>query len=136
MEDMFMANNQNANDPYRAGLADGHRATPPRHFDDELQPAPLLEEAPARGNRAAVYTLGIVILLGVVFYGLNTNNTTTTAVQNAPVTQDTAKKAPAPTNNVADTSTERPPLPPGVRDVTPRNNDAPGVTTGAAPSRL
>ena len=130
-----MANSPNPNDPYRASVSEQHRATPPRHFDAELQPAPPLEEAPARGSRVAVYTLGVVILLGVVFYGLNTSNTTTTAVQNAPVTQDTAKKAPAPTNNVADTSTEKPPLPPGVRDVTPRNNDAPGVTTGAAPSR-
>ena len=129
-----MANIPNSSDPYRPhpiedDLAAAHR------FDSELEPAPPLAGGPRSGSRVAVYTLGIAILLGVVFYGLNSNNTTTTAVQNAPVTQDTAQKAPAPTKNMADSNADKPPLPPGVRDVTPRNNDAPGVTTGAAPSR-
>ena len=129
-----MANIPNPNDTYRPNPLDDEHAQP-RRFDNELQPDPQLAEGPASGSRVAVYTLGAVILLGVVFYGLNNSSTTTTAVQNAPVTQDTAKKAPAPTNNIADSSTEKTPLPPGVRDVTPRNNDAPGVTTGAAPAR-
>lgn len=134
MEDIRMANIPNPNDPYRPNPMDDELAQP-RRFDNELQPDPQLAEGPANGSRVAVYTLGAVILLGVVFYGLNTNKTTTTAVQNAPATQDTAKKAPAPTNNIADNNASTPPVPPGVRDVTPRNNDAPGVTTGAAPAR-
>ena len=129
-----MANIPNSNDPYRPDpVADD--LDRPRRFDSELQADPELAEGPASGSRVAVYTLGIAILLGVVFYGLNSNNTTTTATSTAPVTQDSAQKAPAPTNNIADSNADRPPLPPGVRDVTPRNNDAPGVTTGAAPAR-
>ncbi|MDB5619570.1 hypothetical protein [Tardiphaga sp.] len=129
-----MANIPNANDPYRPKLIDEDFSTP-RRFDKELQADPELSEGPASGSRIAAYTLGIAILLGVVFYGLNNNNTTSTATSTTPATSDTAQKAPAPTNNIANSDTARPPLPPGVRDVTPRNNDAYGVTTGAAPAR-
>ena len=62
-------------------------------------------------------------MLGAVFYGLN-NTSMTNQASNAPATQ-TAQQAPS-TNPAA---------PPAVRDVTPRNNTEPGVTTGAAPSR-
>ncbi len=128
-----MANIPDSNDPYRpTPVEDDPRS--PRRFDSELQADPELAEGPAGGGRIAAYTLGAAILLGIVFYGLN-QNSMTTATSTAPVTQDTVQKAPAPTNNIADSDSSKPPLPPGVRDVTPRNNDAPGVTTGAAPSR-
>ncbi len=133
-----MANPLNPNDPYRP-LPDDDVRTPAR-LDSELQPDPELAEGPANGGRVAIFALGIAVLLGVVFYGLNNGNmnpadSSKTATQSAPVTQDTAQKAPAPTNNIADSNT-KPPVAPGVRDVTPGNtNSQPGMTTGAAPAR-
>jgi hypothetical protein len=67
-----------------------------------------------------------------VFYGLNNSSinpgsTGTTTAQNA-----APPKAKPPTNTADQT---KPPVPPGVRDVTPQNNSQPGVTTGAAPAR-
>ena len=131
-----MANIPNPNDPYRPNPADDIRN--PARLDNELQADPELAEGPASGSRMAIYALGIVVLLGAVFYGLNNTSmnpgdATKTASQSAPATQDNTPKAPAPTNNVAD-SYSKPPVAPGVRDVTPTNNQ-PGVTTGAAPAR-
>jgi len=131
-----MANIPNPNDPYRPNPADDIRNPAP--FDNELQADPELTEGPASGSRMAVYALGIVVVLGAVFYGLNNTSTnpgeaTKTASQSTPMTQDSAPKAPAPTNNIAD-SNSKPPVAPGVRDVTPTNNQ-PGVTTGSAPAR-
>jgi len=60
-------------------------------------------------------------VLGAVFYGLN----------NTSVNQATTE----PTAKTAQTQPANPAAPPGMRDVTPRNNTAPGVTTGAAPSQ-
>lgn len=137
-----MANIPNSNDPYRPDpLADNGLHNDPRdpaRLDNELQADPELAEGPAGGGRIAVYAVAIVALLGVVFYGLNSgmtpNNDARTASQSSsPPTQDTALKAPAPTNNIAD-SNSRPPVAPGVRDVTPTNTE-PGVTTGSAPAR-
>jgi hypothetical protein len=131
-----MANIPNPNDPYRPNPADDFRNAAP--LDNELQADPELAEGPASGSRMAVYALGIVVVLGAVFYGLNNTSmnpgeATKTASQSAPMTQDSAPKAPAPTNNIAD-SNSKPPVAPGVRDVTPTNTQ-PGVTTGAAPAR-
>lgn len=130
-----MANIPNPNDPYRPNPADDDLRNPTR-LDKEWQADPELAEGPASGGRVAVYALGIAVLLGAVFYGLNNTSTapgdaTKTASQSAPITQD---KAPNPTNNMAD-SNSKPPVAPGVRDVTPTNNSQPGVTTGAAPAR-
>ena len=134
-----MANQLDPNDPYRP-LPDDDIRNPAR-LNNELRPDPELAEGPANGGRVAMFALGIAVLLGVVFYGLNNGNmnpadVSKTATQSPPVTQDTAQKAPAPTNNIADSNT-KPPVAPGVRDVTPGNsaNTAPGVTTGAAPAR-
>ena len=123
------SNDPNRPDPVNDDLRDQHR------IDNEMQADPEPTEPPARGSRVAVYTLGAVVLLGIAFYGMNQNATTTTATSTAPVTQDSARKAPAPTSNTADSNASKPAVPPGVRDVTPRNSDAPGVTTGAAPAR-
>jgi hypothetical protein len=57
-----------------------------------------------------------------VFYGLN--NTTINQAGTTPPAQ-TAQTQP----------TSPPAAPPGMRDVTPRSNDQPGMTTGAAPAR-
>ncbi|MDB5631152.1 MAG: hypothetical protein JWR49_7 [Tardiphaga sp.] len=136
-----MANIPNPNDPYRPFPADEDVRAPLR-LDNELQPDPELAEGRAGNGRIAMLALGIAVLLGVVFFGLNNGtmnpaDATKTATQTAPVTQGTAQKAPAPTNNIADSDSSRPAVPPGVRDVTPYNNsnNQPGTTTGAAPAR-
>jgi hypothetical protein len=63
--------------------------------------------------------VAIAVILGAVFYGLN----------NSPVHQ-------AGTSSTAqNTAQDSPPIaPPGMRDVTPRSNIQPGMTTGAAPA--
>lgn len=108
-------------DPYFSG---GDRAP----FDSELQIDPELPEGPASGGRIAAFAVAIALVLGAVFYGLNTSSmnpagTGSTASQTTPsqINQDSAL------NTV-------PPVQPGVRDVTPRHNMEPG-TTGAAPAR-
>lgn len=131
-----MANIPNPNDPYRTNPVDDDMRNPTR-LDGELQADPELTEGPASGSRIAVYGIGILAVLGVVFYGLNNMapSDTTKSASQAPVTQqDGTTRAPSPTNNIADSSS-KPPVAPGIRDVTPSNNDQPGVTTGMAPAR-
>ena len=118
-----MAYERNPNDPYQRDLAenDARRAA---QLDQELQPDPELAEGPANNGRVAIFAVAIAIVLGVVFYGLNNsaNETNTASAPPAPATQNTAQ------NNAS-----KPPVAPGVRDVTPTNTQ-PGVTTGAAPA--
>jgi hypothetical protein len=90
-------------------------------LDDELQPDPELAEGPASGTRVALYAVAAVVILGAVFYGLNSSDTSDTTAQTTP------------TANTADSGTLPPP--PGIRDVTPRSNTQPGMTTGAAPAQ-
>src|SRR5215475_8015381 len=117
-----MANQRIPNDPYdpyRSGLSDD--VGRPSRFDTELQADPELDEGPASSGKIALFALGIALVLGAVFYGLN--NTSVHEAQTAPPTQ-TAQTAPA-----------NPAAPPGMRDVTPGPNTSPGTTTGAAPNR-
>jgi hypothetical protein len=116
-----MANQRIPNDPYdpyRSGLSD--EVGRPSRFDTELQADPELDEGPASSGKIALFALGIALVLGAVFYGLN--NTSVHEAQTAPPAQ-TAQTQPA-----------NPAAPPGMRDVTPRANTSPGTTTGAAPS--
>ena len=110
-----MAHQPNPNDPY---LTDDDISRPAR-LDNELQPDPELAEAPAGSGRIAMLAVAIAVILGAVFYGLN----------NSPVHQ-------AGTSSTAQNSAPDAPLvaPPGMRDVTPRSNIQPGMTTGAAPA--
>lgn len=117
-----MADDRFPNDPYRPNLADDEYVRAARR-DADLQVDPELSEGPASSGKVAMFAVAIALVLGAVFYGLN-NSSTTNQASTAPATQ-TAQQAPA-TNPAA---------PPGMRDVTPRNNTEPGVTTGAAPSR-
>jgi hypothetical protein len=107
-------NNPISPDPYTAEM----RSRPP--FEENLQADPELAEGPASSSRIALFAVGIAIVLGAVFYGLNNSSTrpgdTTSTAQNA---------APA----------SPPAAPPGMRDVTPRANSNAGVTTGAAPAQ-
>ncbi|MET0971171.1 MAG: hypothetical protein ABWY18_18370 [Tardiphaga sp.] len=129
-----MANIPNLNDPYRTDPL-GETPRDPIQLNNDLQPDPQLAEGRAGGGRIVIYAAAAVVLLGAVFYGLNSGTTPNDAsrtASTAPTTQDSAPKAPAPTNNIAD-SNSRPPVAPGVRDVTPSNTDG-GVTTGSAPA--
>ncbi len=114
-----MADDRFPNDPYRPGLSDDEYVRAARR-DTELQPDPELGEGPASSGKIALFAVAIALVLGAVFYGLN--NTSTNQASNQTPAQ-TAQTQPA-----------NPAAPPGMRDVTPRNNTQPGVTTGQAPS--
>jgi len=128
-----MVNDPKPNDPYRAD--DLYRANKPsRSFgeddlgrstrlDNELQPDPELAEGPASGAKIALFALGIALVLGAVFYGLNNSSVHQAGTSSAP--------PPATAQNASPTT---PPGAPGMRDVTPRPNTGPGTTTGAAPA--
>ena len=123
-----MANERIPEDPYRPNFA-GDELRRPAPLDNELQADPELAEGPASGNRIAIFAVGIAVVLGAVFYGLNNssiNQASTSPAAPTSTAQNTAQPSP-------------PPAPPGMRDVTPHANtapnSAPGVTTGAAPAR-
>src|SRR3954470_16482745 len=108
------------NDPYRPDMADDELRRTER-MDRELQADPELGEGPASGGKVAMFAIAIAVVLGAVFYGLN--NTTINQAGTTPPSQ-TAQTQPA-----------NPAAPPGMRDVTPKSNNQPGTTTGAAPAR-
>ena len=108
-----MADDRFPNDPYRPNFADDEYLRAARR-DADLQADPELGEGPASSGKVALFAVAIALVLGAVFYGLN-NTSTSNQASNTPATQ-TAQQAPA-TNPAA---------PPGMRDVTPRNNAAPG----------
>ena len=106
------------NDPYRSPLA-GDDVRRQARLDNELQPDPELAEGPASGGRITVLAVAIAVIVGAVFYGLN--NTPVHQAGTSSTAQNTAQDSP-------------PAAPPGMRDVTPRSNIQPGMTTGAAPA--
>ena len=119
----------NPNDPYdRDHLRDPIRSNidnprSPAQIDNDLQVDPELAEGPASNTRIALSAVGIAVVLGLVFYGLNSSSTNH---QNAATT---------PTPATAQNSASPPAAPPGMRDVTPRSpNTGPGTTTGSAPA--
>ncbi|MGJ5204879.1 hypothetical protein [Bradyrhizobium sp. HKCCYLR20261] len=79
-------------------------------LDSQLQPDPELTEGRASTGRMAAYALGIAILLGAVFYGLNSASMRTDQASTTPASQS------------ASTSKGS-------------TNTSPGVTTGAAGDR-
>ena len=125
-----MAMQFNPNDPYRANLTDDEIAHQARlnSLDNEIQPDPELAEGPASGAKIAMFAVAIALVMGALFYGLNN-----TSVNQAGT---------SPTSQTAQTQPASPAAPSGMRDVTPRNNNQPGMTngqpgmtTGAAPQR-
>ncbi len=112
-----MANERFPNDPYRSGLSDDDFGRPQR-FDNDMRIDPELQEGPASSSKIALFAVGIAIVLGAVFYGLN--NTSVKEAQTPPPAQTAQRTSP--------------PAPAGMRDVTPGPNSQPGMTTGAAPS--
>jgi hypothetical protein len=120
-----MAYQRNPNDPYRPNVDLADDELQRMRLDNELQADPELREGPASGGKVAAFAIAIAVVLGAVFYGLNNssmNPAGTGSTATAPATQNTAQTTP-------------PAAPPGMRDVTPRNNSEPGMTTGAAPAR-
>src|ERR1700760_2609563 len=83
-----MANEHIPNDPYRAGLGAGpsdDNLDRPQRFNEDLQIDPELQEGPASTSKVALFAVGIAIVLGAVFYGLN--NTSVKEAQTAPPAQ-------------------------------------------------
>jgi hypothetical protein len=115
-----MANQRIPDDLMRPPLV-GDDLRDPTRLDNRLQPDPELAEGRASGGKIAIFAVGIAVVLGAVFYGLNNSS-----VEQAGTT---------PVAATAQDNTQPPPAPPGMRDVTPRANSAPGVTTGAAANR-
>jgi hypothetical protein len=119
-----MTNQHVPNDPYeqphRSGLSDDNFG-PTQRFDNDLQVDPELQEGPASSSKIALFAVGIAIVLGAVFYGLNNSS-----VKDAQITP--------PAQTAQTQSTMPPQAPAGMRDVTPRVNSDPGTTTGNAPS--
>jgi hypothetical protein len=113
-----------ANDPYRPidptrpDLADDGLLRASR-LDDELQPDPELAEGTANGAKIAIAAVAIAVLLGAVFYGLNSstmhqNGTSTTAQTSAPASPKASPGGnPAgTTTGSAPSQTSPPPAPP------------------------
>ena len=121
-----MAYQPNPNDPYRSNPADDpYRTERPAddlrgssRLDNELQMDPELANGPAGGGKIAMFAVAIAVVLGAVFYGLNSSTI------NNPGTSSTAQNTPS----------MPPAAPAGMRDVTPRANTDQGMTTGAAPT--
>jgi cell division protein FtsN len=117
-----MANNPNdpydrnrPNDPTRTYIDDRRS---PADIDTDLQPDPNMVEGPASNTRVALFAVGIAIILGAIFYGLNNTST-----------HQQASTVPTQTNGQKSAQTSPAP-PPG----TPRPNSEPGTTTGNAPA--
>src|SRR5258708_6672299 len=118
-----MAYQPNLNDPYRASMTDDEirRQARLNNLDNEIQPDPELADGGASGGKIAMFAIAVAVVLGAVFYGLNN-----TSINQAGTT---------PPSQTAQTQPANPAAPPGMRDVTPKSNNQPGTTTGAAPAR-
>ena len=117
-----MANEHIPNDPYRDPIRDpmpGDDMRSPAQMDNDLQPDPELAEGRASGGRIALFAIGIAVILGAVFYGLNNSNV-----------EQARTVAPSQT---AQTQTAPPPTP-QANQLNTQPNTQPGVTTGAAPA--
>jgi hypothetical protein len=113
-----MANERLPEDPFRSGLSDDDFNRTSR-YDRDLPPVDRDLDAGPSGGKVALFAVGIALILGAVFYGLN--NTSTHQATNPPPTQS------------AQSERATPQAPSGMRDVTPRANTEPGTTTGSAP---
>ncbi|MGQ0687019.1 hypothetical protein [Bradyrhizobium sp.] len=107
-------------DPYRASPSEDEIRRQAR-LDNELQPDPMLDESGPSGTKVAMFAVAIAVVLGALFYGLNNTSVNQAGTE--------------PGSRTAQTEPAKPSAPPGMRDVTPKANDAPGTTTGAAPAR-
>ncbi len=83
-------------------------------MDSQLQPDPELTEGRASTGRMVAYAVGIAILLGAVFYGLNNASMHSNQASNPPASQSASTQ-------------------PANKGAAP--NNSPNVTTGAANDR-
>jgi hypothetical protein len=93
-------------------------------LETDLQADPELTGGFASAPKIALFALGIALLLGAVFYGLNNssvhpNGPSPTANNPAPATAQNTTPTP----------------PPAAAPANPGANAKPGVTTGASPSQ-
>jgi hypothetical protein len=113
-----MANERIPEDPYRSGPSDDFRSS---RYDRDLPPLDReFDDSPPSSGKVALFAVGIALVLGAIFYGLN--NTSTHQATNPPPSQ------------TAQSQQSLPQAPPGMRDAATRANTQPGMTTGAAPS--
>jgi hypothetical protein len=119
-----MTKEKNSPDPYQRDMADNDIQRAER-VDNKLQADPALVERPVRSGRIALYAIAIAVVLGALFYGFNSSTGPTGT--NSTASQSTS-------SSTALNNNSKPPVAPGVRDVTP-SNAQPGVTTGAAPAK-
>lgn len=82
------------------------------------QPDPALQQEPASAGRIAVYAVGAILILGVVFYGLNRPAPETVAAQQG--TSSTTSSAPSEQSAPS-------------QDEASKGSGTPPATTGAAP---
>ena len=99
-------------EPEQTGFTQGNEKI------DIGQPDPALQQEPASAGRIAVYAVGAILILGVVFYGLNRPAPETVAAQQG--TSSTTASAPS----------EQPA--PSQDEASKGSGNAP-ATTGAAP---
>lgn len=125
-----MANERNSSDPYhQRDLADDD-VQQVEHLDDNLQPGPAFPDGPGRGARMTVHAVAVVVILGMVFHGLNSSaGPTLTSAATPQLTETSTPQSISP--STAHNNASKPPVASGVRGVTPSNMQ-PGVTTGAA----
>ena len=117
-----MAIERNPNDPTNDELM-RRRAD---QFDEELQADPELAEGPASGGRIALFAIALVAILGVVFYGMNSSNTSpdaTPTAQTTPVSPPAGSTAQAPRAPAGQTTGMTRPQP-----APPPQNNAPAGT--------
>lgn len=104
------------NDPFIRPPGDA----PQPMADPPLEPTPYEKERETSGTRIALYAVAVLAIVGALFYGMS-GTTTTDKAGNPPASNMAAERPATP--------------PPAVRDVTPRSNTAPGMTTGSAPAQ-
>ena len=111
-----MANENNPSGPYdRDHLKDPTRTyiderRSPADVDNDLQVDPEMAEGPASNTRITLFAVGIAVVLGVVFYGLNHSST-----------QQQASTAPIHTNSQPGTTTGAAPARPQTSSPTSTN---------------
>ncbi|MDB5627575.1 MAG: hypothetical protein JWR73_3377 [Tardiphaga sp.] len=118
--------NDPSHTPLNRDLPAGHSTSHSPRLDGELQVDPELKEGPASSGRMVMFGAAIVVVLGMVFYGLNNSakapdGTSATASQSTPAAQtgtNKAEKSAAPNQSAP----ARPSAP----------NSAVGTTTGSA----
>lgn len=121
-----MAFERNPDDPTRPMPGSDERLRSASQFDGDLQPDPELAEGRAGGGRIALFAIGIVAILGVVFYGLNNASMTSPEGQSSAQTTTTAPPAGQTTGSA--TTAPRPAAPPAADNpapAAPQNSDAP-----------